>query len=165
MFVKQVIVVRKDLKLRRGKEISQSCHASLAFITRRLQKQLNHERGKIVYIEKVDPKNPEKIIKVPSSFLGGRESKKIKDLFSQAELAWMEEIPGEKNFAKIVLQVDSEEALVEVYEKAIAAGLEAHLITDSGATEFHGVPTKTAVGIGPDLAAKIDAVTGDLKLY
>ena len=29
---KQVILVRKDLKMRRGKEIAQSCHASLAAI-------------------------------------------------------------------------------------------------------------------------------------
>ncbi len=29
---KQVILIRKDLKMRRGKEIAQSCHASLAAI-------------------------------------------------------------------------------------------------------------------------------------
>jgi PTH2 family peptidyl-tRNA hydrolase len=29
---KQIIIVRKDLKMRRGKEIAQSCHASLATI-------------------------------------------------------------------------------------------------------------------------------------
>jgi peptidyl-tRNA hydrolase len=32
-------------------------------------------------------------------------------------------------------------------------------------TEFHGVPTHTSVGIGPDRAERIDAVTGELKLY
>lgn len=37
MSVKQVIVIRKDLKMRRGKEIAQGSHASLAFITRQLQ--------------------------------------------------------------------------------------------------------------------------------
>lgn len=35
--VKQVIVIRKDLKMRRGKEIAQGAHASIAFITRRIR--------------------------------------------------------------------------------------------------------------------------------
>jgi hypothetical protein len=34
--IKQVIVIRKDLKMRRGKECAQAAHASMAFITRRL---------------------------------------------------------------------------------------------------------------------------------
>jgi len=33
--VKQVIVIRKDLKMRRGKEIAQGAHASIAFLTNR----------------------------------------------------------------------------------------------------------------------------------
>lgn len=36
MNVKQVIVMRKDLKMRRGKEISQGAHAAMAWLTRRL---------------------------------------------------------------------------------------------------------------------------------
>lgn len=34
--VKQVIVIRKDLKCRRGKEIAQGAHASIAWLTNRL---------------------------------------------------------------------------------------------------------------------------------
>ena len=34
--VKQVIVIRKDLKMRRGKEIAQGSHASIAWLTNRL---------------------------------------------------------------------------------------------------------------------------------
>lgn len=30
--IKQVIVIRRDLKCRRGKEISQGCHASISFL-------------------------------------------------------------------------------------------------------------------------------------
>lgn len=37
--VKQVIVMRHDLKMRRGKQIAQSAHASMAFLTSRLQNQ------------------------------------------------------------------------------------------------------------------------------
>lgn len=36
--IKQVIVIRKDLKMRRGKEIAQGAHASMAFLTNRLRK-------------------------------------------------------------------------------------------------------------------------------
>ena len=165
--IKQVVVVRADIfkNCRRGKEDAQVAHASLAFLTRRIAKQLEYERGKIIYIDKINPTNPlAPPVKVPSTFLGGRDPKKIKDMFSKEELEWMVEVPGEKSFAKIVLQVESEEELVEIYEKAKAAKLEAHLITDSGATEFHGVPTKTCVGIGPDQAEKIDEITGHLKL-
>ena len=164
--IKQVIVVRADIfkNCRRGKEDAQVAHASLAFITRRIQKQLEAEKGKITYVEKVNPLNPEKTVKVPSAFFGGKEPKKMKELFSKEELEWMVEVPGEKSFAKIVVQVENEEELVAIYEKAKIAGLESNLITDSGATEFHGVPTKTAVGIGPDYSEKTDLITGNLKL-
>lgn len=33
MNTKQVIVIRRDLKMRRGKEIAQGSHASMAFLT------------------------------------------------------------------------------------------------------------------------------------
>lgn len=36
MDVKQVIVIRKDLKMRRGKEISQGAHAAMSWLTNRL---------------------------------------------------------------------------------------------------------------------------------
>ena len=35
--VKQVIVMRHDLKMRRGKQIAQGAHASMSFLCRRLQ--------------------------------------------------------------------------------------------------------------------------------
>jgi PTH2 family peptidyl-tRNA hydrolase len=35
--VKQIIVIRKDLGMRRGKEIAQGAHASIAWLTRRIQ--------------------------------------------------------------------------------------------------------------------------------
>ena len=118
--VKQVIVVRKDLKMRRGKEIAQSCHASISFLTRKLQ-----------------------------------FSKK----FTAAESEWIN-----NGFTKICLYVNSEQELLDIHAKALAANLESHLITDSGLTEFNGVPTKTCLAIGPDLASEIDKITGNLKL-
>ena len=35
--IKQVIVMRHDLKMRRGKQITQGAHASMSFLTRKLQ--------------------------------------------------------------------------------------------------------------------------------
>ncbi len=34
--IKQIIVIRKDLKMRRGKEIAQGSHASMAFMSLRV---------------------------------------------------------------------------------------------------------------------------------
>ena len=53
---------------------------------------------------------------------------------------------------------------MQIHDKALEAGLEVHLITDSGRTEFHGQPTRTCLAIGPDEADKIDAITGHLQL-
>lgn len=119
--VKQVIIIRKDLKMRRGKEIAQGSHASMAWLT---QRALSRSK------------------------------------FTPEEKVWLE-----GSFTKVCLQVNSEEELIDIYNKAMAAGLTAKLITDAGKTEFDGVPTKTAVGIGPNSSDEIDKITGDLKLY
>jgi peptidyl-tRNA hydrolase, PTH2 family len=141
--VKQVIVVRTKYPdgkdgtkgLRAGKLIAQATHAAMAFITNRLREAKWNQR--------------------PSAF-----SQRINNLFSVAEWEWIE-----GNFAKVCCQVQNEVELRELYEKAQIAGLEAHLIQDSGLTEFDGVPTITALAIGPDYSEKIDPITGSLKLY
>lgn len=63
-------------------------------------------------------------------------------------------------FTKVVLGVDTEEELLRARDLAVERGLPVALITDVGATEFHGVPTHTAVAIGPDYADLIDVITG-----
>ncbi len=65
-------------------------------------------------------------------------------------------------FTKVVLGVDSEEELMEIYAKAQEAHLNTVLIRDNGTTEF-SEPTVTCIGIGPDWEDKIDAITGHLK--
>lgn len=67
--------------------------------------------------------------------------------------------------AKICVYVETEEDLVALADKARAAGLPYALITDGGHTEFHGVPTRTALGIGPAYAEELDPITGGLPLY
>jgi PTH2 family peptidyl-tRNA hydrolase len=67
-------------------------------------------------------------------------------------------------FAKICVGVGSEEELLELFEKAKEADLLCSLITDSGLTEFNGVPTNTCIAIGPAKSEEIDKITGHLKL-
>lgn len=80
--------------------------------------------------------------------------------FSSEEIEWMV-----GKFAKICLQVETEEELRKLHQQATDLGLTSSLIEDSGKTEFNGVVTATAVAIGPHDAKKIDAITGHLKLY
>lgn len=68
-------------------------------------------------------------------------------------------------FKKVVLYVNTDEELVEIWKQAVNAGLQAALIKDAGLTEFDGVPTLTAVGIGPNNPEMIDKITGHLKLF
>jgi PTH2 family peptidyl-tRNA hydrolase len=81
------------------------------------------------------------------------------DGLTDAQRAWLTGA-----FAKVCCRVDSEEELMQIHDKAEEAGLEVHLITDSGRTEFHGQPTRTCLAIGPDEADKIDQITGHLEL-
>jgi peptidyl-tRNA hydrolase, PTH2 family len=128
--VKQVIVIRRDLKMRRGKEIAQGSHASGAWLAHEIAATLDVATGAASVA--LDP----------------------------TALAW---ITG--SFRKITLQVQSEDELVALHEAALARGLRSHLIHDSGRTEFGGVVTITALGIGPDLADAIDEITGGLTIY
>lgn len=149
--VKQVIVVRKDLNMRKGKIAAQSAHASMAFLTSQLQPQCRtilhgddeHEEGFHVTTF---------IRKVATAF------RLILTLDREA-LLW---ILG--SFTKVVVSVNSEEELLALYEKAKAAGLTTSLIQDSGRTEFHNVLTYTCVGIGPNYIDKVDSITRDLPL-
>lgn len=67
-------------------------------------------------------------------------------------------------FTKVCVSVDSEEELLHIYNQAKAADLICSLIQDAGLTEFGGVPTYTAVAVGPGRNEDIDKITGNLKL-
>ena len=68
-------------------------------------------------------------------------------------------------FTKVTLYVNTEAELRELHEKALAAKLPTALITDAGLTEFNGVPTVTAVAIGPGLVEDVNKITGNLPLF
>jgi PTH2 family peptidyl-tRNA hydrolase len=65
---------------------------------------------------------------------------------------------------KICVSVNSEQELIDIYNKAKAADLPCSIITDAGKTEFGGVPTKTACAVGPADEHVINSITGALKL-
>ncbi len=136
---KQVIVVRKDLKMRTGKFGAQVAHATMKVFLD-MAKVLN-EKGEF----------PE---------LGAPGDMWLGIPLTPVTREWL----LNERFKKIICYVESEAELVSVHEQAKAAGLLTALIEDLGETEFHGVKTKTAVAVGPDVPEKIDAITGGLKL-
>ena len=68
-------------------------------------------------------------------------------------------------FKKVVVYVDTDEELIALYDEAKKNEVLCALIRDAGLTEFDGVPTLTAVGIGPDAEEKINKITGHLPLF
>jgi len=124
--VKQVIVLRTDLNMRKGKMAAQAAHASMK-----------------VFFDRRSPADPNRL-DVP---------------LWPAAVEWVNGA-----FTKIVVGCPTEADLRDLHAKAQAAGLPSALIIDAGATEFHGVPTPTAVAVGPADAAAIDLLTGAFKL-
>ena len=129
--IKQVIIFRKDLNMRKGKIAAQVAHASMA-----------------VFLNRAHIDTP----KDPSCH---NDTAKLVVGLTPEMTAW---VTGK--FTKIVLSVDSLAELIELHDLAAAARLPHALITDSGLTEFHGVPTDTALAIGPAQSALIDALCG-----
>jgi PTH2 family peptidyl-tRNA hydrolase len=64
---------------------------------------------------------------------------------------------------KVAVRCASDDELQAILAEAQAAGLPVMLIRDAGRTVVEA-GTPTCVGIGPDLAQKIDLITGELKL-
>ena len=114
---KQVIVLRKDLQMRKGKMCAQAAHASLS-----------------TYVK-----------------YQGTHKMQVSNWYVQGQ-------------RKIVVYVNSEEELVALDAQAQAMDIPHCLITDAGHTEFHGVPTKTCLAIGPDLSSRVDFLTSGLSL-
>jgi len=164
--IKQVIVYRRDLKMRKGKIAAQVSHASMkVFFDRQ--------------ITGLDSTIRERISGDPHSFL-------VVPL-DEPMGAWVRGI-----FTKIVLTVDNEDDLLRAYQMAQDAGLPCSLCTDAGITEFRDLcpdcakplgntgmiiqqpiacltcggkgtvprPTNTAIAIGPAPASEIDKITG-----
>ncbi|MGN1008961.1 MAG: peptidyl-tRNA hydrolase, partial [Butyricicoccus sp.] len=116
---KQLIVMRRDLKMRKGKIAAQAGHACVTAILMALEKE-----GRLGEVRAVD------------GGIGLAPSEKAPTPLSE----WFA-----RGVAKICVYVDSEEELLAIDRKAKEAGILSALICDNGLTEFHGQPTYTCL--------------------
>lgn len=136
---KQVIVVRRDLKMRKGKIAAQSGHACVEAVLMALAKEdrLSDARVEDGWVQLADT---------------GRDATPLSEWFA-------------RGVAKICVYVDSEEALLDLAKQGEDAGFCVALIQDAGHTEFHGEPTYTCLAFEPLYPEQIDPITGELPLY
>lgn len=136
---KMMIVMRRDLKMRKGKIAAQAGHACTEAILTALQKE-DRMKDFEVTPEGLHLKNTDK----PATPLS----------------EWFH-----YGCAKICVYVDSEAELLEIADKAASEGIISAVITDAGMTEFHGVCTKTCLALEPLPSEDADKLTGHLPLY
>lgn len=136
---KQVIVVRRDLKMRKGEIAAQSGHACVEAVLMALAKEdrLSDVRVEDGWVQLADT---------------GRDATPLSEWFA-------------RGVAKICVYVDSEEALLDLAKQGEDAGFCVALIQDAGHTEFHGEPTYTCLAFEPLYPEQIDPITGELPLY
>lgn len=136
---KQMIVMRRDLKMRKGKIAAQAGHACVTAVLAALAReqrlgQIQADENGVTLAENAQSATP------------------LSEWFS-------------RGVAKVCVYVDSEEALLEIDRKAKEAGILSALICDNGITEFHGQPTYTCLAFEPALPEKVDPITGTLPLF
>ena len=130
---KQVIVVRKDLNMRKGKIASQAAHASLGTV-----------------LNKIKP------FEITDTNIGNGNAVKYSGYFEPDDPMhlWLN-----GQFTKITVYVESEQELLDIVNKAEETNINVKLITDNGWTEFKGVPTHTCCALGPDWPDVLDPTT------
>ena len=136
---KMMIVMRRDLKMRKGKIAAQAGHACIEAVLMAL-----HKENRLTDFELTDD----------GMYLNNetKEASPLSDWFHYG-------------CAKVCVYVDSEEVLDEIASKAEEKGIISAVITDAGMTEFHGVPTKTCLALEPLPTEIADELTGHLPLY
>lgn len=176
---KQVIIVRRDLKMRKGKIASQVAHASMKNTFYSMNKfsfdydrwfQFSLEKEIKIYLFCMFMRIAYKIVGINPSFLG---QDTIYYYFKEDSNVgeWLSGI-----FTKIVLGVDTEQELFNIQEKvnnynrinSFEKGdndyIACEIIKDAGLTVFNGIPTNTCLGIGPGRSFIIDGFTENLSL-
>lgn len=136
--IKMVIVMRKDLNMRKGKIASQAGHAAMLFLL----------GG--------DIQDPDSSVYDEKDY---RRRFKLEVRLSWKMRGWLQ-----SDYAKITVSVNSEAELLALIGQARAGGVEVWPVYDNGLTEFHGVKTLTCAAFGPDLASVLDPITGKLPL-
>jgi len=138
MDLKQVIIIRKDLNMRKGKMIAQGSHASEGAIFQYMVPN---------YLDPGPGPTRTFTITLPEGDIG------------EEMYGWMTGM-----FKKIVVSTDTLGELIAIYQQAKTIGLPCSIIEDKGLTEFGGEITITACAIGPCKAERIDPITKHLKL-
>lgn len=142
---KQMIVVRRDLKMRKGKSAAQAGHACVEAVLMALSRE-----GRLGQVRVVDD--------------GEGNPNWVELEHDEADRTpltdWFD-----RGVAKVCVYVDGEEALLDIAQKGREAGFIVSLICDNGLTEFHGEPTYTCLAFEPLMAEQVDPITGGLPLY
>ena len=136
---KQMIVMRRDLKMRKGKIAAQAGHACVEATLMAIVRE-----GRAGQLCAADG----------WAWLSHPEGD------SSALTDWFD-----SGVAKVCVYVDSEEDLLDLAARGRERGLAVSLVRDAGLTEFHGEPTYTCLAFEPLPAEVIDPLTGDLPLY
>lgn len=182
--IKQIIVVRTDLNMRKGKMCAQVAHASMKVFFDRMSTERNE-----FPVFQLDEEQKQSNSYIMKPFV----TKKIMFYDNEPMLQWMEGF-----FTKIVVGCNSEHELFDLQKQADEADIVNAIILDNGNTEFKqdcfacngggkntgkirprylgescrkcngtgkiNKPTYTCLAIGPDLSEKIDVITKGLKL-
>jgi PTH2 family peptidyl-tRNA hydrolase len=138
---KQMIVMRRDLKMRKGKVAAQAGHACVEATLMALAREGRLDQVRVtpdqgwVYLDD-----------------GDGEPTPLTEWF-------------DAGVAKICVYVDSEAELLDLAARGREQGFAVALVRDAGHTEFHGEPTYTCLAFEPLSAEQVDPLTGDLPLF
>lgn len=139
--IKQVIIMRKDLNMRKGKIAAQASHACVNCVLKAaasvgglLDWDSRENQGSMMSVS------------------GRGTSSYLNEWFAN-------------EYTKICVTVNSEAELLHYKDLIEKAGYVYHLVQDLGHTEFKGKKTYTCLAIEPLPADIIDAITGGLPLY
>lgn len=154
---KQMIVMRRDLKMRKGKIAAQAGHACVEATLMALARERRLGDVRItpdetwVYLDSTGKSSP-----VSSLFARGQARKAEPTALSD----WFD-----AGVAKVCVYVDSEEELLDLAQRGRELGFLCALVRDAGHTEFHGEATYTCLAFEPLYPDQIDPLTGELPLY
>lgn len=144
--IKQNIIVRKDLNMRKGKMIAQGAHASMKVISDIM----------VYYVDTI-----------PFDLGGGASTVKVKSKGLKLDTDGKEYILDwlQGNFKKIALGAESLDDLMWAANEAKSKGIPVSIIEDEGLTEFNGRKTITSIAIGPYYSDEIDKITKESGIF
>lgn len=143
--IKQVVLIRRDLKMPPGKLGAQVAHAS-----------------RKVLIDKLEHVHPNK----HGISFGNGEVARCRQIVFGGFVDGVDPIEWwiDNDMTTVCLGVKNDTELFDIYKQAKSKHLPCSIITDLGRTVFKE-PTRTTVAIGPFWVDEIDKITGHLKLY